>query len=116
MEALYTISHSKYLGATSVSGYPATPTFQTAVSRACFGWYPLSSQMPETAEFTRRVLTSKVVMVPDISIYSPRDKIVFPGGDVDTDFYFVSEDVRDYTNGPFGFKPGGEIVVEKVSG
>jgi hypothetical protein len=112
MEALYTISHSKYLGASSTDGYPSTPTFASPVSRLAVAIYPLSSQLNEGAEYTRRVITSKVVMVPDVSVYSPRDKVVLPAGDE----YFVSEDVRDYTTGPFGFKPGGEIVVEKVSG
>lgn len=112
MQAKYTVQHQKYLGATSVDGYPSTPTYQAPVSRSCFGWYPRASQMPEVAEYTRRVITSKVVMVPDVSVYSPRDKVVLPGGDE----YFVSEDVRDYTTGPFAFKPGGEVIVEKVSG
>jgi hypothetical protein len=41
-----------------------------------------------------------------------------PGDDVadDNKTYFVSADVRDYNTGPFGFKPGGEVILEKVTG
>lgn len=120
MEATYTIQHQKYTGSTTVDGYPKPADFQAPVSRVAYGWFPSSghssvsaSSMSGEQDYTRRVITSKVVMVPDTSPYSVRDQIVLPG---ETDPYFVSEDVRNYTTGPFGYQPGGEIVVEKVTG
>lgn len=112
MEANKTIQHKAYTGSTDSDGYPTGDAYGAAVDRLVYGWYPLSSQLNPSMEYDRRVITSKVVLVPDVSFYSARDKITLPGGDV----YFVSEDVRDYTTGPFGFQPGGEIVIEKVAG
>lgn len=113
MEALYTIAHAKYTGSTDSDGYPTGDDYGVPVDRQVFGWYPLSSILNVGADYDRRVITSKVVMVPDVSPYSPRDKVVLPGL---SDEYFVSQDVRDYTTGPFPFKPGGEIIVEVVTG
>lgn len=115
MEASYTVKHEAYTGSTDSEGYPTGDDFADPVDRAVFGWYPLSSQLNPSMEYDRRVITSKVLLVPDATLYSARDRVTLPAGD-DGDAYFVSEDVRDYNTGPFGFKPGGEVVLEKVSG
>ncbi|WP_156749699.1 hypothetical protein [Mycobacterium sp. E1747] len=81
------------------------------MDRKVFGWYPDSSQLSESADYTRRVVQSIVVLVPDASPYSPRDKVALPGNDE----WFVT-DVNDYTTGPFGYRPGGTITLEQVSG
>lgn len=113
MEANYVLHHSKYVGSTDADGYPTGDEYDEPVSRTVFGWYPLSSQLSMTGDYDRRVVTSKVIMVPDVSPYSPRDKVVLPDSDTE---YWVSEDVRDYTTGPFGYRPGGEVVIEVATG
>jgi hypothetical protein len=118
MDATYTITHKPYTGSTDSDGYPTGDEYGSPVSRRVFGWYPLSSQLSPAGEYDRRVITSKVLQVPDVSVYSPRDRVALPGDDVadDNKAYFVSADVRDYNTGPFGFKPGGEVILEKVTG
>lgn len=117
MQAQFTVSHSAYTGSTDVDGYPTGDAYAPAVERPAYAIYPLASQLNMTGDYDRRVVTSKVVMVPDVSPYSPRDKVALDGVE-----YFVSEDERDYSTGPFGFKPSpdaekfGEIVLEVVTG
>lgn len=118
MNTSFTVTHRKYLGSTDADGYPTGDSYADPVSRPVFGWYPLSSQLNVTGDYDRRVITSKVLQVPDVAPYSARDRIALPGDDVDDDTkaFFVSEDVRDYNTGPFGFKPGGEVILERVAG
>jgi hypothetical protein len=113
LTATFVISHAAYTGSTDSDGYPTGDDFDAPVQRTVYGWYPLASRMDQSGDFDRRVVTSKVVLVPDVTPYSPRDRVVLPGSDVE---YFVSEDFRDYTTGPFGYQPGGEIVIEVVTG
>lgn len=119
LQALLVVSHSKYTGSTDADGYPTGDGYAAPVSRTVYAIYPLSSQLTMTGDYDRRVITSKVVMVPDVSQYSPRDKVVLPGSAAE---YFVSADVRDYSNGPWKFKPSpdaenfGEVIVELVTG
>jgi hypothetical protein len=117
MQPLKTIGHRKYIGSMSAKGYPGAPTFsppdtQPPNSRPAYGWHPQASTVPlGNPEFTQRVIASMVVGVPDVTIYAPGDLVILNGKD-----YIVSEDVRDYTTGPFGTGPGGEIIVESVTG
>lgn len=117
MRRVRTIQHAPYTGSTDNDGYPTGDAHGTAVDRPSYGWYPLSSQLSPAGEYDRRVITSKVVLVPDPKVFKARDKIVLPGDGAEDDrTYFVSEDMRDYTTGPYGYDPGGEIVIEKVTG
>lgn len=117
METRYTVSHAVYNGSTDSEGYPTGDDYGDPVDRRVYGWYPLSSQLNPSGDYDRRVITSKVLQVPDVTSYAVRDKVILPGnGNIDDRTYFVSEDVRDYNTGPFGFKPGGEVVLEKVTG
>jgi hypothetical protein len=109
----FTVSHSAYTGSSDADGYPTGDAYAAPVARLAYAIYPLASQLNMTGDYDRRVVTSKIVMVPDVSPYSPRDKVVLPGSDTE---YFVSEDVRDYTTGPFGYRPGGEVILEVVTG
>jgi hypothetical protein len=112
----YTIQHAKYQSGGSGGdneGYPNADNYDTAVGRDVFGWYPMTSVMSPDADYNRRVIDQRVVLVPDATVFTVRDQITFPG---DTVPWFVSEDIRDLTTGPFGFRPGGEIVVEKILG
>lgn len=117
MDALKTIGYRKYNGSMSVDGYPGSPTFtppddQPAVSRPSYGWYPLASAVPTgNDDYMQRVIRSKAVGVPDPTLYAPGDLVILDGVD-----YVVSEDIRDYRTGPFGEGPGGEVIVERVSG
>lgn len=117
---MYTISHRPYTGTTAADGTAGPPQYGSAAPREVYGWYPgsgssggASSNIAGGDDYTLRVVTSRVILVPDASPYSPLDKVVFPG---ETDEFLVSKDVRDYNTGPFGYNPGGEVVVEKVSG
>lgn len=113
------IQHAPYVGSTDSDGYPSGDTYGAVVERDSWGWYPLSSQLSPAGEYDRRVVTSKVVLVPDPTVFAPRDRIALTGGDItdDAQSYFVSEDMRDYSTGPYrdDFECG-EIVIEKVSG
>jgi hypothetical protein len=117
VEALKTIGYRKYNGSMSEDGYPGSPTFtpagdQPAVTRPAYGWYPLASEVPlGNDDYTQRVIKSEVVGVPDPTLYAPGDLVILNGID-----YVVSEDVRDFRNGPFDMGPGGVIIVERVSG
>jgi hypothetical protein len=113
MQASIPVSHAKYTGSSDNQGYPTGDAFDSPVSRMVYGIYPLSSQLSASGDYDRRVITSKVLLVPDVAPYSPRDKVILPGS---TTEYWVSEDVRDYTTGPFGYKPGGEVVLEVATG
>lgn len=82
------------------------------MTRNVFGWYPSGSQVPVgNDDVTLRVVNSLIVLVPDPSLFKAADKVTIQAKD-----YLVSQDVQDFTTGPFGYKPGGQIVVEKVSG
>jgi hypothetical protein len=123
MEAKYTVAHLKYSGSTDADGYPTGDNYAAAVNRPAYGIEPLSSRLNPSGEYDRRVLTSKVVGVPDVSPYSPRDKVILPGSEpVEERTYWVSQDVRDFSTGPFGGRPAsdatrfGEIVIEIVTG
>jgi hypothetical protein len=116
LNAKYTILHRSYTGSTDSEGYPTGDDHDDAVQRKAYGWYPLASVLEMSGEYDRRVITSKVLLVPDVSPYAPRD-IVILSTDPDGDSYFVSQDVRDYSTGPFASATkGGEIILEKVSG
>ena len=117
MEALKTVGYRKYLGSMSADGYPGSPAFtppddQPAEDRPAYGWYPLASEVPlGNDDYTQRVIASIAVGVPDATIYAPGDLVILDGRD-----YVVSQDVRDYTTGPFDRGPGGLVIVERVTG
>lgn len=117
MEPRKLIGYRKYNGAFSADGYPGMPTFtppddQPAEERPAYGWAPLVSTV-ETGndDYMQRVIRSKTIAVPDPTIYAPGDLVILDGVD-----YVVSEDVRDYRTGPWEPGPGGEVIVERVSG
>jgi hypothetical protein len=114
----YTIQHAVYAGDVDDDGRTTAPIYGDPVDRKVMGWYPRSSQVPVGDELALRVMSGIIIMVPDVTPYSAGDRIAFPGADIDDDeqSYRVAEDVRDFNNGPFGYKPGGEIVVERVRG
>lgn len=116
LAAKYTILHKKYTGSTDAEGFPTGDAHEAPVSRKAYGWYPLASVLEQSGDYDRRVITSKVLLVPDVSPYAPRDKVVL-SSDPFGDEYFVSEDVRDYSTGPFvSATKGGEIILEKITG
>ena len=112
MDAKYTIGHAKYVGSTSPDGYPGAPTFETTVARPSYGWYPLASQVPlGNDDYTQRVISSLAVGVPDPTLYNPGDLVILAGEN-----FVVSQDIRDYRTGPHSPGPGGEVIVERVTG
>jgi hypothetical protein len=117
----FTIQHAPYLGGDDdeSEGYPTEDAFGDLVDRPAYGWYPgqgagtSASSASDTggSEYERRLTTFKIVQVPDPTVYSLRDKVILDGV-----AYFVAGDVMDYNTGPFGFRPGGEVFLERVSG
>ena len=91
---------------------------------AVYGWQPLASNMPFGAEISFRVITSLLLLVPDVTGWHPGDRVWLHGSLDGDEFtptdpaavFLVSEDVRDMSNGPFGVRPGGAVVIEKVTG
>lgn len=129
MEPRFGIGHAKYVGSMTTGGYPGAPTFEDEVARPSYGWYPLASEVPlGNAEYNQRVISSVAVGVPDVAPYSAGDKVVLtptlvlledlevPVAVDGAEDYVVSEDVRDFTTGPFERGPGGVIIVERVTG
>lgn len=130
MQAPYTIQHSPYTGSTDNQGYPTDDEFGPTVNRQAYGWSPGQGNSGSSAsavngggDYDRRVVSYKVLLLPDVAPFHVRDRVVLPGdGDLADRTYFVSADVRDYSTGPFGFKPSpdatafGEIVLEKITG
>jgi hypothetical protein len=127
MQASHPVSHSKYTGSMSVDGYPTGDAFDAPVQRLAYAVYSrpgrTSSQMSTSADYERRIVTEKIVLVPDTSVYSARDKVILSGAGTEEErTFFVSGDVLDYSQGPFGFKPSGdagafgEVTIEKVTG
>jgi hypothetical protein len=110
MIAKYTVQHHAYTGSTDSDGYPTEDVFADPVDRPAYGLEPLSSRLDMSGTYDRRVITSKILGVPDPELYSARDKVVWYGA-----AYFVSEDVRDYTTGPFSRGPGGDVILEAVT-
>lgn len=106
------VTHTPYTGSTVADGTQGPPQYGTPVVREVYGWYPQASEVPVgNDDVSLRVKTSLIILVPDVSPYKAGDKVSVAGK-----AYLVSADVRDYTTGPYGYNPGGQIVVEKVSG
>lgn len=111
MNTPYTISHAAYTGSGDSDGYPTGDSYASPVDRPAYGWYSGDSKLDDSSDYTRRYVQSVTVMVPDVSPYSPRDKVALSVGDE----WFVTA-TNDYTTGPFGFRPGGTVVIEQVIG
>lgn len=104
------ITHQKYLGSDNTNGYTGPDRYAPAQPRDIYGCYPLTSDMPVTGDYSDRVVSVYAVLVPDPQAYAANDKVTLPTyGDC-----IVSEDIQDMSLGPFGFTPGGVIVVKKV--
>lgn len=110
--ANYPIQHYPYTDATSASGYRKKGNYpDDPIVRMIFAPAPESSTLTEAEQYTTRVTTRLTLFVPDVSVFNVRDKVTMPEGT-----FLVCESVRDHTKGPFGYKPGGEVIVEKVDG
>jgi len=122
----YTIQHAPYIGGDSgavddeTEGYPGADEFGDAVERPVYGWYPgqgsgtsaaSASDTGGSDDYKRRLISYRIVQVPDASVYALRDKVIMDGVE-----FFVTGDVMNYNTGPFGFQPGGEVFVKRVIG
>ena len=110
--AAVSISHEVYVPETTVDGYPVEATYEAAETRTVYGWQPEALGVDNLSddEHSMRVTDRIEILVPDITPYSALDRITL-GGQV----YRVDQ-IRDYDPGPFGYQPGGVVVVERVSG
>jgi hypothetical protein len=121
VNAQYTIQHAPYQSGDddAAEGYPQADSFGDLVDRQVYGWYPgqgsgtSASSASDTggSDYSRRITSYAIVQVPDPETYSLRDKVVLAGLE-----YFVAGTVMDYNTGPFGFQPGGEVFVERITG
>lgn len=123
--AKYTIQHAPYIGGDGGAvddvseGYPDADEFGEPVDRPAYGWYPgqgsgtsaASASDTGGSDYERRLISYRIVQVPDASVYAVRDKVIMDGEE-----FFVAGDVMNYNTGPFGFQPGGEVFVERVIG
>lgn len=110
--ASISIEHEVYVPETTVDGYPVPATYETAIPRTVYGWQPETPGLDNTSddEHGMRVTDCLEVLVPDVSPYSALDQVT-----LDDKVYRVDQ-IREYSTGPFGYQPGGVVVVERVSG
>ena len=113
MIATTPIEHESYVPATTVDGYPVPATYEPTETRTVYGWQPETYGLDVSSddEHSMRVTDRIEVLVPDVAPYAPLDRITL--GD---DLVCRVDQVRDYNTGPFGYQPGGVVVVERVSG
>lgn len=125
MLARFTVGRAARIASTvDADGYTRPEGWGAPQPVAVYGWQPVSSDMPFGAEISFRVITSLLLLVPDTSLWHPGDRVWLRGRAFAAQFtpddpdepYRVSEDVRDMSTGPFGFAPGGAVVIEKVTG
>lgn len=126
MRTRFTIGRALYTaGGLDEDNYSTAPGWSDTIEPIeVYGWQPLASDMPIGSEFTHRVITSKLLLVPDVSPWHPSDKVWLSGTVTagvfipanPADVFYVSEDVRDFNTGPFGFKPGGAVVISRTQG
>ena len=130
MRTAYTVGRASRIdGTVDEDGYSHPEGFGPVEAVQIYGMQPGPSSIPIGAEVTERVITSKLLLVPDTALFAPGDR-VWTDGTVEDDpltggtftpaqpgrWYSVSEDVRDYSTGPFGYRPGGAVAIEKVDG
>lgn len=84
-------------------------TYASPVESLVYGWEPPG---PDEELFSAK----RDAVVQDLNVYVPpgfdceaEDRIVVGGLT-----YRAVGDLRDYTNGPFGFKPGGVVRASRV--
>lgn len=126
MRTRFTVGRSSLTaGGLDADGYTRAATYGDVEPIAVYGWQPLASEMPVSSEVSQRVVTSKLLLVPDVSPFKPGDKVWLTGTVDDPatfaptdikDVFYVDEDVRDYNTGPFGYRPGGAVVLKRTKG
>jgi hypothetical protein len=122
-----TIQHAPYLtspdeGSTSDEdeGYPNADTWGDLVEQPAYDWYPGQGSGTSAAsasdtggtDYERRLVFYMIVQVPNPEVYSLRDKVIIEGAGE----FFVAGGVMNYNTGPFGYQPGGEVFLERITG
>lgn len=109
--AKYTITHAAYTGSTDSEGYPTADSYASPVDRQVYGWSSGDSKLDDSSDYTKRYVQSVELLVPDVSPYSPRDKVALSVGDE----WFVTA-TNDFNTGPLSYRPGGTVIIEQVTG
>lgn len=124
MQAVWPVVHEKHVAATTdEDGYSVPATFDDAVDRLVYGWQPEQVDVRVDVTYQMRVTNRQVVMVDDIRLYGPNDRLALGFTvdqlDADTQWHRVDQ-LQDLSHDPFSitaFGPApGALVVEAVSG
>ena len=110
MQATIPVTHRPFLGEGSNDGYPGARQYGPPVNRLAYLVQPESQDAVTDDEHAGRVVTRKLVGVPSAAPYNVYDEVM-----VAAKPYVVIE-VRDMSTGPFGYQPGGALIVERVDG
>lgn len=105
------IGHRQFLrGALDAHGNP-TKAWADAVTVLVHGWHTGQSEEPQISGHERLRVDGQVV-APETWRPDPRDKVVIPGVG---EFYIIGLP-EDHNHGPFGFRPGLMINIQRVTG
>lgn len=109
MQTKHTVGHKVYReGAYDDRGNPIDD-WHDPVDLDVFAIYPRFSEEPEPNR--PLVVVGKAILAPPGTSVGPKDLIVIDGED-----WKVEGEPADWTNGPFGFVPGVEIVLSRAEG
>lgn len=124
MEARWPVAHQQRVPATTdANGYTVPASWSDPVDRMVYGWQPELVDVQVDVAYQMRVTDRQQVMVPDITVFGPNDRLALgvTAADVDAETEWLRVDqIQDYSHDPFGitaFGPApGAVVVEAVSG
>lgn len=92
-----------------------TETFGPAHTQRVYGWAPGGAG---SARSTREADDARATVVTDLQLFAPaefvcgaQDRVVIGGVT-----YFVEGNVEDFNHGPFGFRPGVRVNLQRVTG
>lgn len=124
MEARWPVVHEKHTGPTTdADGYTVPESWAAPVNRTVFGWQPEQVDVQVDVAYQMRVTNRQVVMVDDITLYGPNDRLALGVTVAELDSSTLKhrvDQIQDLSHDPFGitaFGPApGALVVEAVSG
>lgn len=88
------------------------PTFGPPVTQRIQGYY-MPSVYEQLGQYVSREIVDVLMFVPPDFVGGPRDQYSIPGQP--GKFEQIGH-VRDYTKGPYGFKPGMLVELKRVTG
>jgi hypothetical protein len=119
------VHEARTAAGSDADGYTVAESWAAGVDRLVISWEPEHLDVQVTAGYQMRVSNRQLVMVDDVTPYSPNDHIVL-GKTVDDvepgDDRMRVDEIRDYQHSPLGMISGvfgtapGVLVVEHISG